>query len=285
MNNIFKHNFAKIPVNVGRISYINVAPIYYGLDNCIKPTWLQIVSAPPSVLNSMMAKGNLDISPVSTVAYAKNQKKWLLLPDLSIACFGKVMSVILASKYPFDKLNNKKVTLTDESATAAQLVKLLFSLKGVKPFYETGTVRNLKDIKNNAHTVLVTGDAALKEKWSNYYDYVWDLGDMWKSLTHSPFVFAIWAVRRSFAEKRPELVSMMADIFRVSKENGCQNIKRIAESASEKLGLSTDAARKYYSDLSYDLSPLQITGLNTFFRSLFNEKLLSSKVILSFFDQ
>ena len=86
------------PVKVGRISYINVAPIYYGLDKGLKPAWLKMVTAPPSVLNNMLANGDIDISPISSVAYALHQKDWLLLPDLSIACSGDVMSVILGGR-------------------------------------------------------------------------------------------------------------------------------------------------------------------------------------------
>ena len=271
------------PVKIGRISYINVAPIYYGLDMGLKPAWLKMVTAPPSVLNNMLANGDIDISPVSSVAYARHQKDWLLLPDLSIACSGDVMSVILVSRHPFDKLNNKKVILIDESATTVELLKLLFIIKKIKPIFGTGAIQHPCDIPKNADAALIIGDAALKEKWNDHYDYIYDMGNMWMELTGLPFVFAVWAVQKSFARKRPDPLSAIIDLFHISKKEGNQHLGQIVESASSKLGISLDMSEKYYDRLCCDLGPMQIKGLESFFSSLYKEKILSEKVTLSFF--
>ena len=284
MKSRFEKNSGEPSVRVGRISYMNVAPVYYGLENGLKPAWLKIVNAQPSVLNNMMARGELDISPVSSVAYARHRNEWLLLPDLSIACFGKVMSVILASRYPFDKLKDKKVILTDASEAAVDLLRLFFALKKLKPLFERGTIHRPEDIQKNAGAALVIGDAALKEKWGIHFDHLLDLGDMWKELTGLPFVFAVWAVRKSFAGKRPEAVSSITNLFLSSKKQGSQNIEQIAASASAKLGLDIDICRKYYNKLCYDLGPLQINGLETFFDKLCKEKIFPEKVEFSFFN-
>ncbi len=284
MKSNFKKNSEETFVRVGRISYMNVAPVYYGLDNGLKPAWLKIVNAPPAVLNNMMAIGELDISPVSSVAYARHQDEWLLLPNLSIACFGEVMSVILVSKYPFDKLKDKKVILTDASATGAEFLKLFFALKKVKPLFETGTIQSPEDMKKNADAVLVIGDAALIEKWGAHFDHLLDIGDMWEKLTGLPFVFAVWAVRKSFAGKKPEAVSSIIELFLASKRQGNQNIEQIAASASEKFRLDIDICKKYYNKLCYDLGPLQINSLETFFDKLCKEKIFPEKIKLSFFN-
>ncbi len=285
MKNKSKQYHQQSPVKIGRISYINAAPIYYGLDKGLKSAWLKMVTAPPSVLNNMMANGDIDISPVSSVAYARHQKDWLLLPDLSIACSGDVMSVILVSKYPFDKLNNKKVILIDESATTVELLKLLFIIKKIKPIFEINAIQHPCDIPKNADAALIIGDAALKEKWSDHYDYIFDLGNMWMELTGLPFVFAVWAVQKSFAHKRPDALSAIINLFRISKKEGGRHLRQIAASASSKLGISLDMAEKYYDQLCCDLRPMQIRGLENFFSSLYREKILSEKVNLSFFDE
>ncbi|HUV50137.1 MAG TPA: menaquinone biosynthesis protein [Anaerolineae bacterium] len=273
------------PVKIGRISYINVAPVYCGLDKGLNPAWLKMVTAPPSVLNNMMANGEIDISPVSSVAYARHQKDWLLLRDLSIACSGDVMSIILVSKYPFDKLNNKRVILIDESATAVELLKLLFIKKKVKPIFGINAIQHPRDIPKNADAALVIGDAALKEKWSDHYDYIFDLGNMWMELTGLSFVFAVWAVQKSFARKRPDTLSAIIDLFHISKKEGGQHHRQIVESASSKLKISLDMSEKYYDRLCCDLGPMQIKGLESFFASLYKEKILSEKVTLSFVDE
>jgi len=284
MQHQFKNKIAIPPVNLGRISYINVAPVYYGLDNGLKPDWLNIVSAPPSILNDMMAKNELDISPVSSVAYAKHQDEWLLLPDLSIACFGRVMSVILVSKKPFENLTNNKVIITDKSAAAAELLKLLFSIKRVKPVFETMPIQCPDEIKKFADAALIIGDKALKEKWHVHFDHIYDLGQMWLELTGLPFVFALWVVRKSFADKKPEVVSSIIKLFNISKKQGKKNLEDIAAKASEILGIDIDICRKYYELLNYNLDPLQFKGIRTFFDKLYHEKILPQKVQLRFFE-
>ena len=278
------NNIAISPVNLGRIVYMNVAPVYYGIDNALKPDWLKIVSAPPSILNNMMEKNELDISPVSSVAYAKHQDEWLLLPDLSIACFGRVMSVILVSKKPFEKLTKNKVIITDKSAAAAELIKLLFLTKRVNPVFEIRTIQCPDEIKKYAEAALIIGDKALKEKWEVHFDYVFDLGHMWLELTGLPFVFALWAVRKSFADKRPETVSTIIKLFNSSKKEGNKNLEHIAKTASEILKIDIDICREYYDLLNYNLDPVQLKGIETFFDKIYHKKILPKKVQLRFFD-
>ena len=285
MKHQFKNNIPIPPVNLGRISYMNVAPVYYGIDNGLKPDWLKIVSAPPSILNNMMEKGELDISPVSSVAYAKHQDEWLLLPDLSIACFGKIMSVILVSKKPFENLTNNKVIITDRSAAAAELIKLLFSIKKVKPVFETRPIQCPDEIKKYAEAALIIGDKALKEKWHVHFDHIYDLGEMWLELTGMTFVFALWAVRKSFADKKLEVVSSIIKLFNISKKQGKKNIEHIAATASEILGIDIVICRKYYELLNYNLDPMQLKGIATFFEKLYHEKILPQKVRLNFFGK
>ena len=262
---------------------MNAAPVYYEIDKCPKLDWLKIVSAPPSILNNMMAKNELDISPVSSIAYAKHQDEWLLLPDLSISCFGRVMSVILVSKKPFEALDNKKVLITDKSAAAAELIKLLFSIKKVKPVYETRPIQCPDEIKKYAEAALIIGDKALKENWHVHFDHIYDLGEMWLELTGLPFVFALWAVRKSFADEKPETVSLIIQLFNISREEGKKNLKDIAKKASEILGIDIAICREYYELLNYDLDPLQLKGITTFFDKLYPEKILSQKIHLRFF--
>ncbi|QTA78602.1 Menaquinone biosynthesis protein [Desulfonema limicola] len=282
MNHQFKPCLTKPVLRLGQISYMNVAPIYYGFNNGHKPGWINMICAPPSVLNKMLANGELDVSPVSSAAYARNHDKWLLLPDISISCSGPVMSVILVSRYPFEELSGKTVILTRESATAAALSRFLFASQNIKPYIKTGKVRCADDLDKDADAALVIGDAALKEEWTSKFNHVWDLGEMWKNHTGLPFVFALWAVRRDFANKYPELVLSIEDQFQKSRLLGKKNMSRILSQASEKLGISVDKCRQYYNQLLYDLSPEKIKGVESYFRGLYQENIISRPVKLSF---
>ncbi len=283
MKYLTPNKFSKSKIKLGRISYVNVAPVYYLLDGSLKPEWCEIISSPPSTLNKMLSRGEIDISPVSSAAYARHQDDWLLLPDLSISCIGKVMSVLLASKLPFEKLNNKKVVLTDDSASAVKLIKLLFIKKNIRPVFEKVTIKKPSDIYADVDAVLVIGDIALHKNWQRNYKYVWDLGQMWLELTGLPFVFSVWAVRKDFAEKRPDAVLAVIDLLLRSKKEGLKNIETIITDASSRLGLHKDICKKYFNGLFYSLDSSQIKGLNTFFNYLCMEKIISDRVKLSFF--
>jgi chorismate dehydratase len=231
----------------------------------------------------MLAAGKLDISPVSSAAYARHQDDWLVLPDLSIACCGPVMSVLLVSRHPFEHLDGKKVILTRDSATAAALTRCLLASEGIHPRLATGHVRTAADLPEDTGAALVIGDAALREKWSAGFDHVWDLGKLWRDRTGLPFVFALWAVRKSFAEEHPAWVSAVLDQFYRSRGEGERNICRILPEAADRLGICAEMCRQYYDRLRYSLDPAEIGGLQAFFQGLYEEKIISRPVRLSFF--
>ena len=274
------------PVRVGRISYMNVAPVYHGLDNGLRPGWMTLVSGPPARLNALLADPDtgLEISPVSSAAYAGHADDWALLPDLSISCRGPVMSVLLVSRRPMESLDGARVILTEESAAAAALLRLLFADGGVSPRFATGRVRSPDDLPDAAEAALVIGDAALREPWGDGFEWVYDLGDLWWQRTGLPFVFAVWAVRRDFADAHPYRVAAVRERFDASRRQGARRMDRIIGMAAGRLGLPRRTCRAYYRRLLYDLEADQIAGLQAFFDGLHRHGLLDRRVIPSFFD-
>lgn len=283
---LFKKTFEKknAPILVGRICYMNVLPIYYGIDRGMPLGEIEVIDGSPSALNRMLAVGGLDISPVSSFAYAHHQDGWMLLPDLSISCHGNVMSVLLASRYPMEGLKDRTIVLTDESASAAALLKLILAKRKITPNYKTERLRTSWPGGEQTDAVLVIGNTALNGEWGCRYPYVYDLGKMWEEMTGCPFVFAVWAVRRKFAANRPHTVSAVHELFRISKKMGLENMERIAEDAAEISGLDISYCRQYYKTLKYDLQEDKINGLKRFFEELHIAGFLSRKVELSFFE-
>jgi len=279
-----KKTVGKKIIRVGRIEYINVAPVYYGLEHTQTPSHIRLISEPPAVLNRMMEQGEIDISPVSSAAYARNHHQWSLLPNLSISAFGKVMSVILASNYPLEELGSRKILLTDESASAAEMLKLLLSWKGICPRFETGSVASSTNSASREHDAfLVIGNRALTGRWNQRFQYVFDLGELWKETTGFPFVFAVWAVRKSFAKQHPGLVLEIAKRFEQSKQLGMAHMTEIQETTSRLLDLDPDCCKTYFNRLNYRLEPFETQGLKAFYQGLAKEKVVPEPVKLSFF--
>src|SRR5947209_19735215 len=92
-------------MRVGRIGYINCYPVYGAIDRRITPLAADLVTGTPSELNDLLAAGELDVSVVSAVEYARNARDYVLLPDLAISCDGPVRSVGLFSIRPAVELD------------------------------------------------------------------------------------------------------------------------------------------------------------------------------------
>ena len=213
-----------------------------------------------------------------------NHKELLVLPDLSISCNGSVMSVMLMSKYPIEELDKKNIALTEESASAASFLKMIFSMKNFGPNFETGPIRKITDVQKDKDAALVIGDAALTQPWASPFKDRIDLGDLWYSMTKLPFVFAVWVVRRSFAEKNPDRVREIIQLLSKSKQEGYANIGKIIKTGAEKLNLDQSLVKEYYNHLYCDFDLEKIKALEMFFKFLYEEKILKEKVKVELFS-
>lgn len=222
-------------IHMGKISYINASPVFYGFDHGLCPSWLKMVSDVPSALNQKIITGQIEVSPISAAFYAMNHKELLLLSDLSISCHGRVMSVILASNYAIDDLEGKTVMFSQESASAASFLKMIFHQRKIASVFKVGNVSDFRQVSESTDAALVIGDAALKHPWDQVFEHCFDLGQLWYEMTQLPFVFAVWVVRRSFAYKYPARVKEIHDLLLVSKNQGYIHIDKVVEAGAKKL--------------------------------------------------
>src|SRR6478609_4237335 len=63
-------------LRLGRISYANMAPVFYELDG----EGLEQVSGVPTTLNRMLMAGEIDVAPISSIEYARHADTLRLLP-------------------------------------------------------------------------------------------------------------------------------------------------------------------------------------------------------------
>ena len=107
-------------LRVGRIPYINCYPVYGAIDRGAVQLDATLVDGVPTELNRQMAEGGLDVSVVSAVEYARDARRYLLLPDLAISCDGPVRSVLLFSKRPAEELDGRRVLVSRSSMTSGR---------------------------------------------------------------------------------------------------------------------------------------------------------------------
>ena len=268
---------------MGRISYINASPVYYGLDHGLAPDWLTLVTDVPAALNRKITASDIDISPISAAYYALHHKDLLLLPDLSISCRGPVMSVICAARCPLDDLTGKTVMFSRESATGAAFLKMIFAGRGIRPQFQFGPVGDITAIPPDVDAVMVIGDAALTQPWQTRFSHWYDLGQLWYEMTGLPFVFAVWVVRRSFAAARPDQVSLALDLLKASRKMGYAHLDTVIDAGQAKLGLNRQMVKDYYNRLYCDLDQEKIAAMTKFFDGLYQQKILTSRPEIGFF--
>ncbi len=256
-------------MRLGRIPWINAAPVNAAIDRGIVPGADTTVSATAAELNDLLAAGALDVSVVSAVEYARHAAGYHLLPGLAISSDGPVHSVALFAKRPVAELEGATVLRTASSRTSVLLLELLCRhVWHVAPRFataraEAGDLAALEALPHDA--VLVIGDAALHLRASGRYPVFVDLGEAWRDWTGLPFVFAVWAARRD--ADRSAALEMHRRLL-ASRDWGLAHLDLLADEAARRTGIPRPTVRAYLGTLGYELSERYLEGLTEFFRRL-----------------
>jgi len=261
-----------VKMRIGRIPYINCYPVYGAIDRGIVKLDGTLLDGVPTELNARIAAGELDVSVVSAVEYARESSRYLLLPDLAISCDGPVRSVMLFSRLPARDLGGRRVLISRSSMTSVALLQLLFeNVWHTQPNFVPGNaeVSDLGEMQGGDHDArLVIGDAALllgSGERAAGYDYEYDLGEMWKRWTGLPFVFAVWVARRTV---RVEAALQVHSGLIASRDWGLANLRTLAAQAATATGVSMELCSEYFAGLDYGLSYPHLAGLTEFYRRL-----------------
>jgi chorismate dehydratase len=264
-------------LRVGRIRYINCYPVYGGIERGIVPLEGTLVDGIPTQLNHLMATGQLDVSVVSAVEYAKDAHRLLLLPELGITSDGPVRSVVLFSRRDPRDLGGRRVIVSSSSMTSVALLELLFEhVWRCRPEFVPGNAElaDIAGFDQEPHEArLVIGDAALRLHdeaarggiWASRYPFQEDLGAVWKAWTGLPFVFAVWVAQRT----TPVHAALAAHAsLLASRDWGLAHLDLLAAQAALASGVPRASCRAYFDGLDYRLSYPHLAGLTEFFRRL-----------------
>jgi chorismate dehydratase len=227
-------------IKLGRIAYVNMAPVFYRLDAEVE----EVVGVPTD-LNERLLAGEIDVAPISSIAYARNAAVLRLLPRLCVSSEGAVDSIQLVSRLPLDRI--RTVAVTPESATAVVLVKVLLPDARHVPLGE------------DADAKLLIGDAALKSAFEDPTPH-FDLGRLWLERTGLPMVFAVWAAPEPSHPELLELEDALVASVRASRDTP----EALAYDASERYGYPPGFLARYFEKLRYRFGPRERAGLYTF---------------------
>jgi chorismate dehydratase len=220
-------------IRLGRISYVNMAPVFYGLEADVEQ-----VPGVPTELNRMLLEGDIDLAPIPSIEYARNADKLRILPRLCVSSEGAVDSIQLVARVPFGQI--RSVAVTHESATSVVLVRILLPHAELVP------------LDFEADAKLLIGDAALRSAFEDPTPH-YDLGRLWLERTGLPMVFAVWAARE------PIVDGLVASVRLARSEP-----ELLAQRASETYGYPAGFMARYFEKLRYSFGPRERAGLYTF---------------------
>jgi chorismate dehydratase len=256
---------------IGMVNFINTAPIYETWKTRTHPADWQVVEAPPSTLNRMLAEGELDLGFVSSYEYGVRPEEYRILADLSISANGSVGSVFLFSRVKPNLLSDSIVLLSGQSETSISLVKIILEeFFHVQPSYEVGDVYGQK--ASRAGGILAIGDQALRLAAGDEFPYKIDLAEVWCQYTGLPFVFAVCAARDEFCRKAPETVAAIRREFLYCRGEGRQNLESICKRVAPRIPMHPDECYVYLRAIEYDLGKRKQVALEKFFNYLIDRK-------------
>jgi chorismate dehydratase len=286
------------PIRVGAVNYLNTKPLIEGLASFAPHAELQLDL--PSRLADRLAAGDLEVALIPVVEYIKKgvgslfsgkpspnanagQKRlptpfrYLIVPGVSIASRGPVLSVTLFSRVPWPEI--RSVALDEGSRTSSALTRILLEKRyGIRPKTVQLPISVAAD-DMTTDAVLLIGDRAMKACLPGFA-YAYDLGQEWYDWTGQPFVYAVWAVREGVDLRGVDRA------LRECRDHGLARVGQIAEREAAKLGLDAGFCRRYLSNiLCFDLGPREIAGLRRFQELACELDLVPEGVELDFYDE
>jgi len=251
----------------GRIAYTNDLPIYAAYDEAQLDFPGTLHAGVPSELNAMLLAGELDVSPISAFAFAKDADRFVLLPRLCIGARSDVISVVLISSTPPSLLGGETIALTDESASAAALLRVLLQRRyGVQATYRQ--THAPLDVAHEGGPALLIGDTAIDAEFTFARDHIYDLGRLWHEWTGEDTVFAVWAARKEVYERRFADVQACLNSLLEARAWGFNHLDRVVQRAQELKPRRPGFYEAYYRALNFELDEPAQRGLRAYWREL-----------------
>jgi chorismate dehydratase len=255
------------------VKYLNAVPLAWGILEGPQKELFEPMLNTPAECAEQLSTGRADIGLIPSIEFQRI-KGCRIVPGPTVASMNRVRSVILVSVVPLWKV--KTVACDSGSRTSVALAKIIFN-----EFYHTHpdfkpAEPDLGNMLAQNDAALLIGDNALKFMETNERPdiekqkplvrlgpeplEVFDLAERWRFLTGLPFVFAFWAVREGFEDKK------IVDHLKQSRDFGVANISTIAERYSETLQIKKEFVQEYLEhNVDYYMDSTRLDALQLFY--------------------
>ena len=250
-------------LRIGKMSYANLFPLFYMLQKESDCSRYEFVEGVPSELNGKIRRGEIDISPSSSVEYLRHGDRYVLIEDHSISAKGPVRSIFLFSRKPIEELHGDTVLTSSQSETSVVLLRII-----LEKFYQVecplqSSSQPFEQAIRSHPAYMLIGDQAMIEamKWRQPYQY--DLGELWYRKTGLPMTYALWIVRKECCA-RGALVQKFRHDLDHAKESALRNLRIVAAASPLRHLLSEDELVSYWQGISYDFREEHKKGVALF---------------------
>ncbi|MCZ6777258.1 MAG: menaquinone biosynthesis protein [Ignavibacteria bacterium] len=242
---------------MGKIPYLNSIPFYANFEK----RQFKMLPVAPRRMGMLSERGGIDAGPFSLVDYLRQEDK-LELMGWCIATRDQVKSVMLFSKEGWADLQGKKIGITDETTTSVKLLQVLLEKKyGVQAQFER-LHSGINDY-SRFDAVLLIGDEALRRNKYGLdgFELVYDLAREWYEWQKLPFVFAVWACKRSLAyTTKTELNDLLSRSLSASEEDFLAG----ALLSGARIGLTEKETQEYLAGFNYRLGERETEAMGAF---------------------
>ena len=253
-------------IRLGKIAFANCDFPYYALEHGkIRAQGIQITEAHPVELARRLFLGELDISPISSIMYAK-RNDLLILPRLSITSNDFTKSVLICSngKMDLSDLEGQTLCIPETTASSATLIKIILWKNGVNVNLKPCPGTDIGQMLKQGQAALLIGDSAINA--IGHYSIIADLGNEWKKMTGKKMVYALWVVREDYAKKHPDKVNKVLGSLLLSKDYAYNNVKEIASFIGKDKNIDCVFMREYLHTLNYDFDNDSVESLKLYFK-------------------
>ncbi len=250
-------------LKIGKIPYLNLFPFFYYLEGLKEPSF-EFIEAVPSELNKMLRKGEIDVSPSSSIEYLLNQDLYEIIEGHSVSSIGPVRSIILFSSLSIGELKNKTVLATDQSDTSVVQLKIIANIFLNLNIKIKRSNLPLEDGLKVYPAYLLIGDEAMKKAFTNRIYYTYDLGELWHRYTGLPFVYALWTARKETVKNKSIMLGKLKDNLERAKKVVSEDPLKIAHLPPMAGLIGPQNIALYWKSLSFELTNLHKKGLELF---------------------
>jgi len=244
---------------IGKIPFLNSVPYFHNFEK----GRYKLLPVTPRTMGVLSREGQIDAGLFSLMDYYDQQEELDLLP-WGIATRDQVKSVMLFSKEGWAGLDDAAIAISDETATSVRLLQVLLKKKyGVHARFDR--VQGYLADYSRYKAVLLIGDQALR--WNKLglpgFELVFDLASEWYDWKKLPFVFAVWAVRKSMPEERKrELVSLVQNSLEISEDH----FSEIGEMHGSRIGLTKGEVKEYLEGFDFRLGEREQEAMKEFMK-------------------